>query len=212
MGKEISIARKYNMHQKSVINGLILAGGRSKRMGFDKAWINYHGKPQVQNLFEILSSLCKRVFISCKLNQTNEFKYLGPVIPDATEVTGPAAALLSAFKFDPDSSWLVVACDLPFINRAGLQKLIVERDPSKVATVYINPDNNLPEPLIGIWEPKAVKMIESYVQQVITCPRKMLIQSDVKLLVPDHTMLIANINTPEEYKKAKSRLRINSQG
>ena len=49
--------------------GLVLAGGLSTRMGTDKGLINYHGTPQREYLFELLSKVCHRVFTSCRIGQ-----------------------------------------------------------------------------------------------------------------------------------------------
>ncbi len=54
---------------KPALYGLILAGGKSVRMGSDKSVINWHGKEQRYYMADILAGFCKEVFISCRAEQ-----------------------------------------------------------------------------------------------------------------------------------------------
>ena len=67
--------------------GLIIAGGESKRMGFKKAFINYHGVPQLNHLFHLLSKHCEKVFTSCK--QVEGFDKKFNPLPDQFEINTP---------------------------------------------------------------------------------------------------------------------------
>jgi molybdopterin-guanine dinucleotide biosynthesis protein A len=98
----------------------------------------------------------------------------------------------------PDCAWLVIATDLPLINEETLQQLIRERDPSKIATAFYNPETKFPEPLITLWEPKAYAILLSFLAQGIACPRKVLINSEVHLVKPTHPVWLTNVNTPDE--------------
>ena len=62
------------------------------------------------------------------------------------------------------------------------------------------------EPLITIWEPKAYPIMLSYLAQGYSCPRKVLINSDVEIIEVEDA-IIRNINTPEEYELAKNELK-----
>src|ERR1700690_4215463 len=101
---------------KPKIFGLILAGGYSRRMGRDKALLEFHGRPQVQYIFDLLNKYCDQVFLSKRVDQKDHKNI--PTINDAPEFTdhGPLGGILSAMKEFPDANWLVLACDLPFIT------------------------------------------------------------------------------------------------
>ena len=62
-----------------------------------------------------------------------------------------------------------------------------------------------PEPLVTIWEPKAYPIMLQFLAQGISCPRKVLINSDVELLETDD-VYIYNVNTPEEFDSVKKKL------
>ena len=114
---------------------------------------------------------------------------------------GPFGAICSAFQQNPDSAWLVLATDVPFVNDEVIQQLLKHRNPSKVATTIKGKDKKFPEPLITIWEPKSYTLLLNYLAQGYSCPRKILINSDVEIVEVDDDF-IRNINTPEEYKSA----------
>ncbi|MBS1503406.1 MAG: NTP transferase domain-containing protein, partial [Bacteroidetes bacterium] len=52
-----------------ILNGLVLAGGKSQRMGFDKGAVNWFGKEQRYYLADMMKPLCNEVFISCRDDQ-----------------------------------------------------------------------------------------------------------------------------------------------
>jgi molybdopterin-guanine dinucleotide biosynthesis protein A len=187
----------------SDLNGLVLAGGKSKRMGFDKGSVNWHGIEQRYFMADMLKLFCSEVFISCREEQKGDIDANYNVLPDTFTGLGPYGAILSAFAAQPDSAWLVVACDLPLLDADTISYLIANRDVSKAATTFISPHDGLPEPLITIWEPKSYQALLSFQSQGYTCPRKALIKSDVNLLQPPDPMALTNVNTPEELDKVK---------
>jgi molybdopterin-guanine dinucleotide biosynthesis protein A len=110
-------------------------------------------------------------------------------------------AILSAFRQNPNTAWLVVAVDLPLLDKSTLQLLIENRNPSKLATAFNSPVNEFPEPLIAIWEPRAYPVLLQFLAQGYSCPRKALINTDVELLDAPNPEALFNVNTPEERKK-----------
>ena len=181
------------------INGLVLAGGKSRRMGQDKGKINYHGKPQREHAFDLLSNCCNQTFFSCRPEQSADPDLFGmPIIFDNFLGLGPFGAIASAFRENPNTAWLVVACDLPLLYKDALDFLIQHRDPSKVATAFNSPDNEFPEPLITIWEPRSYPILLSFLSQGYSCPRKVLINSEVALVDAPDTRVLTNVNSPED--------------
>ena len=80
------------------MNGLLLAGGHSSRMGQPKSLISYHGKPHYQYAAELLSIYCEQVFISCRQEQEAWFEGY-ETIPDSAKYgeIGLLSGVLSAF-------------------------------------------------------------------------------------------------------------------
>lgn len=183
------------------IYGLVLAGGMSTRMGQDKSLMQWHGKEQHYYMADLLQDFCSEVFISCREDQpiNNAYK----TIVDSVEGKGPIVGILSAMEQYPDVAWLVVACDLPLIDKATLQTLINNRNTTKVATTYKSPYDGLPEPLITIWEPSAKVVLEDFRSRGYNCPRKAIINSDSFIIEAEDENTLVNTNTPEDAAKVQ---------
>lgn len=187
--------------------GLVLSGGKSTRMGTDKGLIPYHGVPQREYLYDLLSQVCEETFISLREEQEVELPSRMRAIVDLNEYRGPYNGLLSAHKKYPDAAWLVLACDLPLIDLEALKELISKRDTTKQATAFALKENPLPEPLCAIWEPHAFAASVKYLNSGNgTCPRKYLINHDTKLVFPKNENVLLNANSEGEYKEALLKL------
>ncbi|WP_259069426.1 NTP transferase domain-containing protein [Mucilaginibacter sp. X4EP1] len=204
--KIISFFETQMQNAKPVLKGLVLAGGKSERMGFDKGAVSWHGKEQRYYMADMLKSVCDEVFISCRADQQSEIDNQYSSIADTFTGLGPFGAILSAFREKPDSAWLVVACDLPLVDENTLKYLTDNRNISSVATAYQSTFDDFPEPLITIWEPKSYPVLLSFLAQGYSCPRKVLINTDVFLLNAPNPDDLTNVNTPEELDKIKHAL------
>lgn len=184
------------------VKGLVLAGGQSRRMGSDKGLLNYFGKSQRTYTSELLQNCNLETSLSVRKEQHVKE---AEVIEDVFLGLGPFGAICSAFQESPNSAWLVLATDLPYVDESLIRRLLSERDPSKIATAVKGKKKEFPEPLVTIWEPKAYPVMLQFLAQGISCPRKVLINSDVKLLETDD-VYIYNVNTPEEFDTVKRDL------
>lgn len=193
---------------KPPLKGLVLAGGKSMRMGHDKGAVNWHGTEQRYHMADVLDGFCSDVYLSCRAEQAQIFDTKYQTLEDTFTGLGPFGAILSAFRHDPNCAWLIVACDLPLLDTVTLRYLVDNRDVSAVATAYKNEVEGFPEPLITIWEPKAYPRLLNYLSQGYSCPRKVLINSDIKLLQAIDSMALTNVNTPEELEQVKEQLSI----
>jgi molybdopterin-guanine dinucleotide biosynthesis protein A len=189
------------------LNGLVLAGGKSLRMGNPKDKINWHGKEQRYYAADLLAPFCENVFISCRQDQLEHFDTDYNALTDTFLNMGPFGGILSALRAQRDKAWLVVACDLPLLDKNSLEFLIRSRDAEKAATTYESPFDSLPEPLITIWEPKSYPLLLNFLGLGNSCPRKVLMNSDTLILKPNNPDALMNVNTPEEMTKAKEILK-----
>src|ERR1700733_6507562 len=115
-------------------------------MGFYKGSIDWYGKQQRYYMADMLAPFCTEVFLSCRADQqVNNEPY--KCLPDTFTGLGPYGGILSAFREAPDNSWLVVACDLPLLNKKTLSYLIENRNVSTIATTFQSPVDEFPEPL-----------------------------------------------------------------
>jgi len=181
--------------------GVVLAGGRSERMGRDKGLINYHGLPQREYLYHLLEGFTEKTFMSCRPDQADEFAGKFKTVHDSVSGLGPFGALLSAFREYPNHALLVVACDIPLIDREAIKSLLYSRNPSKIATAFFNKETNFPDPLLTIWEPKAYIHLLQFLGLGYSCPRKVLINCNTEIIKPAGEHWLLNANDPEEYKR-----------
>lgn len=186
--------------QEPEIYGLLLTGGKSSRMGSNKSLLEYHGKPHSEHLYDLLSKKLSKVFISSKDVEGNDENN----IVDQFETKGPINGILSAMKLYPDKAFLVLAVDLPLVSDNTIQRLIESRDSTKYATAYATSKSNLPEPLVAIWEPKSKESLsQHHFVEGKNCPRKFLINSEVKLIYPEDDQELFNANDPQEAEEAR---------
>jgi molybdopterin-guanine dinucleotide biosynthesis protein A len=139
--------------------GLVLSGGQSTRMGFDKGLISHETTTWVQIAYEKLKEVVADVFVSINSLQSKEYTELlgeetiildNPKIP----VKGPLLGILSAHLKNPDQDLLVMACDMRDLSPAIIQKL-VSNYVGQTALTYSNEE--YAEPLMGIYSSPALK-------------------------------------------------------
>jgi molybdopterin-guanine dinucleotide biosynthesis protein A len=190
------------------LHGLVLAGGRSTRMGQDKAALHYDGRSQLDRAFDLLSPLVARCFVSVRGDQSADpLRARHPQIVDAPGgPEGPIAGIQAALRAHPEAAWLVLACDLPLLDAGTLQHLIASRDPARIATAFRSSHDGLPEPLCAIYEPAAGAALQKFLAGGRICPRKFLGQNDAKLLDQPRAEALDNVNTPADFDAAQSRL------
>lgn len=186
------------------VYGLVLAGGFSRRMGQDKALLDYHGLPQALWTARLLSGLCEKVFYSCRAGQDLGDEGGFPRIHDALEGKGPLVGMVTAAYQYPHAAWLVVACDLPRLTSAALEDLLRHR--ALDATAYRSPFDGLPDPLCALYEPAFLPVWEAALATDRRCPRKLLLEHPdrVTLLDPNDPCSLDNANTPDELNAFRS--------
>lgn len=187
--------------------GLLLTGGRSTRMQRDKATLAYHGMSQLDWAARLLAQQVPQVFVSVRADQRDDPARQGwPHIVDQHEGVGPIAGIVAAQATHPDHAWLVLACDLPFLDDDCLVQLIAQRDPQQFATAYRSSHDGLPEPLCAIYEPRSRDALLQAIAAGRQCPRKFLIQSPTRLLELRDRRALDNINSGAEYVSAMDSL------
>ena len=195
------------------LNGLVLAGGKSRRMGRDKGSLIYphlSSLDQRSRFHAILSLFCKQTFLSVRPSQAGALHTRVPLIVDSVEGEGPGVGLLSAHFLVPDASWLVLACDL--INatandvRALCEAHFHETDQAfrtkrggPQATCYRH-ENSISEPLFAIWTPDALCALKKdhAAAREKSSPQKTLSRLRVQTVLPAKRSVLLNVNEPHE--------------
>lgn len=186
-----------------VLYGLVLAGGRSTRMGEDKGQLQYNGLPQREYVFRLLAPFCSRVFVSCRQEQQVP-SHLNP-LPDRYQIESPLNGILTAFSLYPDVNWLTVPVDMPLVDHSLLQFLLSQRSKQAVATCFFDSDNQKPEPLLVFWEAKAGPLLLDFFENGGVSPREFLIKFSTHCVQAPDVRYLMNLNTPEEHDRFKNQ-------
>jgi len=192
----------------SQVCAVILAGGQSRRMGFNKALLEIGGQPLIRILVNRTRLLTNRTLISS--NDGSAYTFLDiPVIPDHFSGHGPLAGIHSAMLWDMSPLFLVLACDLPNLHESFLRNLISLATGFDAAIPRTT--DGLAHPLCAVYrrtclpsmeralERGANKVIENFLDNSLS----------IKWVDPDEGQFedadLANINTPEDLSRLKIR-------
>ncbi len=135
---------------------IILAGGKSSRMGTSKALLPVNGKPIIENIANALNPYFDEILISA--NQEDIYKYLKrPVIKDEVKDKGPLSGIYSALKESSNEKNFIIACDIPNIN-IELSKTMLEM--SENFDVVIPCNNGKYEPLYAVYSKRIIPVIK----------------------------------------------------
>lgn len=184
--------------QREVISGVILAGGRSSRMGGkDKAQLLLRGKPLWQHVWQRLAPQVKDVSISANRNlalyQQAQLHTISDFLPD---YPGPLAGMLSAFQ-QTESPWLAFsACDTPFIPEDFVARLWQHREQAPAVWVRSAERDH---PALALIHRRIVPQLTRYLEQGERKVIYFLTQAGGHaVLFKDGEQAFVNINTPEE--------------
>jgi len=170
---------------KSDLTALILAGGKSSRMGKDKALIEYNGKPQAIYLADLLSNYCKEVLISRNKKQEELPQCDYEIIYDDENIEnqGPLTGLISAIKKYPNKNFFILYCDLVNVDNEIIEKLISAREENNFATCFKISD--FIEPSIVIIENKSNSILLRKYSEGNYSIIKFLKEFDTKIILFD---------------------------
>jgi molybdenum cofactor guanylyltransferase len=93
---------------------------------------------------------------------------------------------------------------MPNVNEEVITKLLVNRDPDKVATCFENPEEKFPEPLLTLWEPKSLPLLKTFVSRGRVSPRDFLQEHNAKTISLTNPQIFLNINSPDDLENFKN--------
>jgi molybdopterin-guanine dinucleotide biosynthesis protein A len=194
--KEINIVTA----NRAAITGVVLAGGRGRRMGGeDKGLLPFRGQPLVSHALAALSVVAETRLINANRN-LEAYRALGfPVIQDANDrFDGPLAGLLSAMLAAATPYILTLPCDAPLMNGALLERLADHRLMSDAAIAVAHDGDRL-HPVVMLAETRLADDLQAYLdageRKVEQWLRR---QRWVSVDFNDAPRALANINTPSD--------------
>lgn len=177
------------------IKALILLGGKSRRMGTEKASLTFGNQTLLEHIIETVRPQLPEAFLSISYQEDRSFSL--PTIRDLTEDPGPLGALAAAFQAHPDSAWLVIACDLPLLDEETVRYLLENTDTTAKASCFLNRLDGRAEPLCTLYQPAAREALENYLAADRRCARKFLESLEPQTFPLPNPLALDNANRPE---------------
>jgi FdhD protein len=184
------------------IAGVILAGGKSSRMGRNKALLPYNGKPLIESVYRVMAELFEQVAVVT--NNPEAYAFLPCLkIPDIHVGMGSIAGIHAGLEWSPEERIFVAGCDMPFLEKELVRHL---------AALSVHESGVVPctpgglEPLHAIYAKRLLPMLD----EALTSDRKRIIDlvplmkarvipaEEVAAISPQFRSFI-NLNTPEDY-------------
>ncbi len=184
------------MIDKKHITGIILAGGKSSRMGTDKGFLKLNGKFFVEHSIAAISPLVSRIIIVSNNSAYDSFKL--ERVNDIIQDSGPLAGIYSGLNHSKTDYNLVLSCDIPLIKTSILEMLINAQDGDSDIVQIVSQGKQMP--LIALYkkhcEPTFFKLLQNDERRLHIA----LNQCKVKNieLNSEYDVFTKNINTPEE--------------
>jgi molybdopterin-guanine dinucleotide biosynthesis protein B/molybdopterin-guanine dinucleotide biosynthesis protein len=183
----------------------LLVGGRSRRMGRDKAFVDVGGQPLIERLRDRLALAFGHAFIVAK--DTRRFRTLGlPVVADALPQDSPTVGVYSAVLAAPTRRVLCLGVDLPFVTREMLTVLAAR---SEGFEAYVPSDGSGLQPLCAVYAKQTLPALEGMLDQDerrldLIFDRVRTGFLDVREAgLGDPAVLFMNINTPADLETAR---------
>ena len=191
------------MHTPSPLHGVVLAGGKSKRLGRDKAKVIFQGEDLVVRAVNVLTTYCITVWISGR--DSAEHGLDNPWFPDRAPGKGPLRGILSALE-KIQAPCMFLPCDLPLMTTEVVGHLIkayAQRPAGTLRVDFRQEETGFIEALVGIYDPQCIPYLKQALERQ---------EFKVALSVPDDRCLhvpysiktgsqpFLNINYPEDLK------------
>lgn len=194
--------------------GVILAGGRSSRMGVDrKALVELHGRPLLAHIIERLQADLDPLMLSCE-SHTSEFDRFGlEVVPDLVPrfrgpLTGLCSALQTLVDKGQDNGLVLCPCDAPFIPSTFVQTLL-DADKEGTKPVVVVSYKGVLQPTFSLWHNHHLPLIREAVFERGQGGLKHMLSALPHLVVEWHRSdppPFFNINSPEDLQTAAAWL------
>jgi molybdopterin-guanine dinucleotide biosynthesis protein A len=186
--------------------GFVLAGGRSRRMGQDKALLPYRGQPLAAYLAEIVSRVADPVHLIGDPALCSGLGY--PVFEDDIPGCGPAGGVFTALCHSPAEWNLIVACDMPQITEQLLRALTQHAAQNTIGDciVPVGPDGE-PEPLCALYHQRCRPAFERAISEKRLRMRDLVAELRPELVRhPAAATCFANVNTPADWREMEEKV------
>lgn len=202
------VAAQMTQGEVEALTVAVMAGGKSSRMGQDKSFVPFNGRPLIETVLARVAGLGQETLLVT--NNLAAYAHLGlPMFSDMIADCGPLGGIYTAVACASHPHILIVACDMPWLNRDLLRYLIGLRE---TADVIVPRWGKYPEPLHAIYskaclpaiwerlEARELKITGFFAQVAV----RYVERSEI-MLWDENGRCFTNLNTPEELKRGVAR-------
>ena len=187
------------------MNGIILAGGENRRMGTDKAFLEFDGRPMIEHILAVFAGLFRKTIIVT--NTPDRYRHYGvEVACDVLDIRGPLTGIYSGLLRSTDEYNFVSACDMPFLNPRLISYM------GEIASGHdavVPQFNGYLEPLHAIYRKGLLSVMEAQIRKQDRRIRGLFDHIAVRYVTEEEIVRFdpqkrsfKNLNTPKEYKEA----------
>lgn len=181
---------------------VVLAGGASRRMGQDKAFVKYQGTPMIERTLSVARRFSKNIVIIA--NKPGDFKKFDePVYPDIIPGMGPLSGLYTGFEVTGARELLLLACDMPLISENVMEFILLcaERPGDAVLPLVGGREQGL----FGIYRISAIEKFAERIEKTeiqfnefrMGLDKSYITEDELKNIEPGLESFI-NVNRPED--------------
>ena len=180
-------------------HAVIFAGGKSARMGKDKALLPFDQSPTLaEHQYKKLKAMFHHVALSAK---NDKFNFNCQVIIDHYEVSSPLVAILSIFETLTDvDAVFVLSVDAPFVNEAVIQSIMRKEDCEADVIVAKSPSGI--QPLCGLYKRSILALAKEQYKQGNHKLQDLLTLAKTEIVLFSDDKPFTNLNHTKEYEEA----------
>ncbi|MBC35608.1 MAG: hypothetical protein CL663_06160 [Bacteroidetes bacterium] len=188
----------------SKITGIILAGGKSRRMGAEKGLLRLGSKFMIELAIEALKPMCDQIIISENTDAYDFLEY--KVVPDYIPNSGPMGGIYSALRESENDLNIVLSCDMPFIS-TDLLKTLLDRIEKNLIAVHWHGGRKF-EPMCAVYSKELLPVLEKFINENnYRIPDVFDVVPTSKVEMNDQTLGFSdksfeNVNSEKELEKA----------
>lgn len=189
------------------VTGFVLAGGKSTRMGTDKAFIEFEGRILLERALGLVRSVTPDIRI---VGAREKFAPFAPVVEDIFRERGPLGGIHAALRGSQTELNFMLAVDMPFVSETFLQYLIGEARTATEATVVVPRSEGRRQPLCAVYRPQFADMAEqallagrNRIDSLFDAVETRVIEEDELARAGFSSPIFRNLNTPEQLEKQR---------
>jgi molybdopterin-guanine dinucleotide biosynthesis protein A len=177
---------------------IILAGGRSRRMGEDKSLLPVEGKPMIRHVLDQVRPHFDEIIVSSNTPGVHSFSGV-KTVPDQEKGKGPLMGLYAALQASSHDTNFVMACDMPNVDIALMREML--RQANHYDAIIPRSPQGFLEPLFAVYNRSMLPIIEEQLAQGIYGVRDVVTLGRVRYvdLTQAQQKTLVNLNTKQAY-------------